>query len=182
MTLEQYMIRYRLLQRAVEQDEQLLILMEQAPYAAFLRRFGSACRGTPAPRLLTPQSIRDRMRRRGRLCSRYAERIARAVALIHAPVIRQYAVCRYLYGMTQEDISRKCFYSLRTVYRQGARAKDAMERAMRVVSPRPARTKSTRYRSAAPLPRRDYSVTNAERAAARYQSVEEEPARIYYEE
>lgn len=177
MTLDQYVTRYRLLMRSIERDEKTLAMLERSACASFLRRFGDSQSAAMAPHLLTTQTIRERLKRRERLCLRYAERMARATALIHSPVIRQHAQYRYLFGMTQEDIARESYFALRTVYRHGAKAKDAMFRAMLAVEPRPARCAPGRFRADRPLPRRSYTVTGAERAAARYKSLGGPPLR-----
>ncbi len=171
MTLDEYVTRYRLLQRAVEQDERVLFLMDQAPYSSFIRRFGDGSSRDLAPHVLSHTLLENRLRRRERLCLRYAERLARAVALIRSPVLQQYALCRYLYGMTQESIAQNHFFSLRTTYRHARSAARAMTEAMKQVEPKVRRTPPGRYTCAVRLPRRDYAVTRENRAAARRRGI-----------
>ena len=76
MTLDQYLTRYRLLQRTLEQDERMAELIDQSAYAAFLRRFAKSNSPALAPYLLTRELMAERIEKRGRLCVRYAERLA----------------------------------------------------------------------------------------------------------
>ena len=167
MTLEEYLTRYRLLQRSLEEDERMLSLMNQTAYAAFLRRFGGADSAALSPFLVTRTSLEKRLERRGRLCLRYAERIALAASRIYSPVLRRHALNRYLFGMTFEDIARETGYSLRTVYRQDSRARLQMQAALRAVMPRPRRCPPGRFFCARRLPRRDYTVLLRDRTLAR---------------
>ena len=168
MNLEAYITRFRLLQRAVEKDERMLSLMGRSEYTAFLRRFGGAESTVLSPHLLTREGVAARIRRRQRLCLRYAERITRAAERLPSPVLQQYALCRYLYGMTHEDIADESYFSVRTVYRQARMARKEMAAALLRVMPRPCRgDKGKRYHPAGRLPRRSYAVTKAEKGAAR---------------
>lgn len=167
MTLEEYIGRYRLLQRALERDERMLELMGRTEYSAFLRRFQAVESPVLAPLLTTQSGVRERIERRQRLCLRYAERIARAVARIPSPVLQQYAMCRYLYGMTHEDIAEQSFFCVRTVYRHATQARRELNRALLAVMPKVRRTKAARFHTKRPLPRRSYAMTQAEKSTAR---------------
>lgn len=167
MTFEEYIGRYRLLQRALERDERMLELMGRTEYGAFLQRFRAEDSPVLAPLLTTQKGVRERIRRRQRLCLRYAERIARAAARISSPVMQQYALYRYLYGMTHEDIADQSFFCVRTVYRHATRARRELNLALLQVMPKVKRTKGARYTSKKPLPRKSYALSPVEKSAAR---------------
>lgn len=154
MTLTEYLDRYRLLQEAVAQDERNFSLLEMSPYVAFFRRFGETDNPALAPYLLTRMNLERRLARRGRLCLRYAERLARAIGRIPSRALRQHAQLRYLYGMTHEEIARCDFISLRSEYRRARKTQKAMEQAMREVMPRPRRCPTGRFTCSRPLARR----------------------------
>ena len=167
MTLDEYVARYRLLARSVEMDEELLRLMDRSAYNTFLRRFAEIRNPYFATHAASREAVEARKKRRERLSMRYAERLARAIAHIQSPVIRQYATCRYLYGMTQEDIARGNQLSLRTMYRRAAAARDALMLHWREVAPRVKRVRHKRFTCSRPLPRRCYALSSADRFTAR---------------
>ena len=166
MTFEEYLARYRLLQHALERDEQSLRLMEKSAYRSFSERFAAASSPTLRALAASKESLRARAAHRRRLCERYALRLARAVALIPAGELREYARYRFLYGLTHEEVAEVSFYSVRTVYRFAKNARLEMEKAMRAVSPKARRTPPARYLVRGTLRRKDYRVGRESRSVA----------------
>lgn len=159
MTFEDYITRFRLLRNALENDERLLELVSSEGYHALLGRVEEA------PELekivLRRDVLEKRIAKRRALYEKYAVRIARAACMISSPPIREYAVCRYLYGFTHESIAEGSFYSVRTLYRHRSTAEKELFRALLSLqgkAKREGRLKGKRFRSASPIPHRTAGV------------------------
>lgn len=168
MTLDEYITRFRLLQRSAEQEEKRLNLLKGRAYQRFSARFAKAQSPLLSAYVVTVQEVENRWRRKQRLCERYGERIARATSLIESPVLREYALCRYLYGLTHEEIAEQSFYCVRTVYRHGKQAKKELEKALLSLMPKPRRTKDGRFhvRGKLPKPKKKRGVDRFSQTAA----------------
>ncbi len=158
MTFDEYMTRFRLLQHEVEKDERMLLLLRGDTYQAFVSRFGKTENPVLRSLILTEERVEARRRRRQKLCERYGERIARAVALLESPPLREYALYHYLYGLTHEEIAEQSFFCVRTVYRHGKEARRELERALLSLMPKARRIKAGRYRFEGKLPRKRNAV------------------------
>lgn len=166
MTFDEYMTRFRLLQHSVEQDERMLLLLQGKAYSYFAERFGNTKNPVLSPLVLTKDVVEARRRRRQRLCERYGERIARAVALIESPPLREYALYHYLYGLTHEEIAEQSFFCVRTVYRHGKEARKELEKALLSLMPKPCRTKGGRFQPSGKLPKKKTAGDRFARSAA----------------
>ena len=145
MTFDEYMIRFRLVQRETEQEEKRLNLLKGKAYQRFSKCFSQTENPLLSALVLSAQKVEKRWKHKQRLCERYGERIARAIDLIESPVLREYALCRYLYGLTHEEIAEQSFYCVRTVYRHGKAAKKELEKALLSLMPHVKRTKAGRF-------------------------------------
>jgi hypothetical protein len=166
MTFEEYLVRFRLLQHALEKDERTLGLMQKDSYRQFYSRFADSGEESLERLVVSEKALRERIARRERLCQRYALRLARAIDRIGVPELKEYAAFHYLYGLTHEEIAESSFYSVRTVYRHGKKAKKAMEAAMHEVGPKIGRIPSNRFRPAGRLRRKNYAVDRVSRSIA----------------
>ncbi len=166
MTFDEYLARFRLLQHALEKDERTLQLMQTEPCRRFTQWFGETETMPLRGLLLSEAVLRERILRRKRLCERYAARLARAIDTISVPELKEYATFHYLYGLTHEEIAESSFYSVRTVYRHGKKAKRAMEEALCRVGPKRKRILSCRFRVKGDLPRKNYGIDRISRSVA----------------
>lgn len=166
MTFDEYMARFRLLQHGAEQDERTLKLLQGKAYRAFAGRFEKTEDPVLSALLLTEKRIRERHEKRQRLCERYARRIATAVSRIESPALREYALYRYLYGLTHEEIAEQSFFCVRTVYRHGKQAKKELEKALLDLQPRPRRWGHGTYHVKGGLPRRNRKVDQVTKSVA----------------
>ncbi len=166
MTFEEYLVRFRLLQHALEKDGRTLALMQKNTYRQFYSRFADSGEESLSRLVISEGELRERMERRERLCRRYALRLARAIDRIRVPEWKEYATFHYLYGLTHEEIAESSFYSVRTVYRHGKKAKKAMEEAMREVGPKIRRIPPNRFRAGARLRRKSYEADRVSRSIA----------------
>ena len=166
MTFDEYLNRYRLLQHALERDERSLALMQKAPCRQFLHQLEGTSNATLQGVILTREVLQNRIFRRKRICQRYALRLARAIGEISVPELREYATFHYLYGLTHEEIAESSFYSVRTVYRHGKKAKKALEEALLRVGPKRKEIPSSRFHVKGRLPRKNYGVDRISRSIA----------------
>jgi hypothetical protein len=166
LTFEEYLARFRLLRHALEKDERALLMISGAPYRDFERLFSSSRDPALARMVLTEPKLRERIEKRRRLCERYAARLARGVEKIGVEELREYARLHYLYGLTHEMIAEQSFFSVRTVYRHGKKAKEAMEKALLEVSPKIRRIPSGRFGVKGPLRMKDYRVDRVSHSVA----------------
>ena len=157
MTPEAYLMRFYLLCRSVEKDENTLKMLASAPYQTFLAHFQDSRDPVLSAAVRGREEVTQSMMRKKRLCERYAARIARAIADIPSVELREYALCHYLYGMTHEAIAEHSFFSVRTVYRQARRAKEALKQSLLLHHPRLCRTPPARYRIVGKLLRKNLS-------------------------
>ncbi len=166
MTLEEYIARFRLLQHSAEKDERSLALYSSGAYHAFLRRFEGAKDPLLSSVLLSEQKLRHDFAKKQRLCEKYAVRLTRAISLIRSPQLREIALCRYLYGLTHEEIAEQSFFCVRTVYRYSKKAKEELRKAMLLVQPKRIRIKDARFQVKGKLPRKDISLDKLSRSVA----------------
>ncbi len=166
VTFEAYLGRFRLLQYALEKDERSLKWIRGDSYRAFLRRFGRSQDAVLSSVVITEETLVRRIQKRQRLCERYASRLVRAIARIPAPELREYALLHYLYGLTHEDIADQSFFSVRTVYRHGNKAKTALKEALLKVGPRCRPISPGKFYVKGILPRRVYDLDPVSRSVA----------------
>lgn len=160
------MTRFRLLQHSVEQDERMLVLLRGKTYQSFAKRFGNTENSVLRSLLLTEERVEARRRKRQRLCERYGERIARAVAMIESSPLREYALYHYLYGLTHEEIAEQSFFCVRTVYRHGKEARKALERALISLMPKAKRVERAKYKWKGNLPRKTKAADKISQSVA----------------
>ncbi len=166
MTLEEYIARFRLLQHSAEKDERSLALFSSGAYHSFLHRFESAKNPLLSSVILSEKKLREDFEKKQRLCERYAIRLTRAISLIESRQLREYALCRFLYGLTHEEIAEQSFFCVRTVYRYGKKAKEELRQAMLRVQPKRVRIPSCRFRVKGKIPRRKASFDHLSRTVA----------------
>ncbi len=160
------MNRFRLLQHAADREEKVLQLLSGETYQGFLRRFGQTQDPHLAGMVHTHEESKKRQARLKRLSERYAARIARAIDRIPHLELREYARLHYLYGLTHEEISEQSFFSVRTVYRHGQKAKKELKQALLSVSPRHKRIPPAKFRVQGALKKRDYRIDRISRSVA----------------
>ncbi len=168
MTFDEYISRYWLLQRAVEQDEKSLALMQSESYRSFVHHFGESASPVLRAFALGENSLKEKLNRHRRLCERYATRLALAISLISVEEIRDFARLHYLYGLTHEEIAEMSFFSLRTVYRHAKRAKSELKKQLRAVSPKQKRIPPARFLVKGTLPRKKYRMDPVSKNAAKH--------------
>lgn len=166
MTLDEYIARFRLLQHSAEKDERSLALYSSGAYHAFLRRFEGAKDPLLSSVLISEQKLRQDFEKKQRLCERYAVRLTRAISQIESSQLREIALCRYLYGLTHEEIAEQSFFCVRTVYRYSKKAKEELRKAMLSVQPKQVRINDRRYHIKGRLPRKDVSIDKLSRSVA----------------
>ena len=166
MTLEEYVGRYRLLQHNAEKAQRRLELYSSGAYQGFLRRFEGCRHPALSSVLFTTESLRKDFEKKQRLCERYAVRLTRAISLMEAGELRDYALNHYLYGLTHEQIAEQSFFCVRTVYRYARHARLALIKALKEVGPKPIRTKFHRYRVKGFLPRKNIELDRIARSVA----------------
>lgn len=165
MTLEEYVARFRLLQLSAEKDERSLKLMSSGAYQAFLHRFGRAQDPILSSVIISESALRKNYEKKQRLCERYAHRLTCAISLIPSGELKEYALNHFLYGLTHEEIAEQSFYSVRTVYRHGKKAKEALRRALLSVMPKIRRTEAKRFTVKGSLPRKTKKMDSATKSA-----------------
>jgi len=166
LTFEEYLTRYRLLQHSVEKDQRSVGLLQGEAYRSFCHHFEHTKDPYLSVSILTKRNLEERVRRRRRLCERYAARIARAAERIADPELREYARFRYLYGLTHEQIADCSFYSVRTVYRHAGKAREAMKKSLLEISPKWKRIPPARFSVCGTLRQKDYRITSVCRSVA----------------
>ncbi len=142
------MARFEALKRKITEIQREKCLRASPQFRLFIdqARQTRALAILPESVVMPEKEWEIRIRRMQRLYCKYAARIAAACEKIDSGPIRQYAIQRYLYGCTHEEIADRSFYSLRTVYRQGARAKKELRARLLKEMPQVRRTKTHRYR------------------------------------
>lgn len=166
MTLEEYVGRFRLLQHSAEKAQRRLELFSSGAYQGFLKRFEGSEHPELSLVLFSTESLRRDFEKKQRLCERYAVRLTRAISLMEAGELRDYALQHYLYGLTHEQIADQSFFCVRTVYRYARHARLALMEAMKRVEPKPTRSAPCRYRIKGRLPRKSLSLDQISRAVA----------------
>ncbi len=183
MTFDEYMTRFRLLQRSVEQDEKLLHLLRGKAYQSFAARFGKTENPVLRSLVLTDQKVEARRKKRQRLCERYGIRIARAISLMESPALQEYALYHYLYGLTHEEIAEQSFFCVRTVYRHGKKARKELEKKLLSVMPRAKRQGQGKFSVKGRLPKRKKGTDKVTRSVAfstaRHNSMPYRPVPVY---
>ncbi|MBR5294971.1 MAG: hypothetical protein IKU24_00095 [Clostridia bacterium] len=166
MTLDEYIARYRLLQYSAEKDERCLALYSSGAYHSFLHRFENAKDPILSSVMISEQKLRRNYEKKQRLCERHAIRLTRAISLIENKELREYALCRFLYGLTHEEIAEQSFFCVRTVYRYGKKAKEELRKAMLRVQPKRIRIQGAYFRVKGTLPRREMNLDRLSRRVA----------------
>ncbi|MBR2616200.1 MAG: hypothetical protein IKC69_05940 [Clostridia bacterium] len=167
MTVEEYLIRYRLLQHALDLDLRQKKLLETAEYQSWIARFANSDHPELRHHRQKEEERQKKTERRRRLCERYALRISRAIERIRKYELREYARFHFLYGLTHEEIADASFFSLRTVYRHGNMAKKEFARCLLEVSPKLRRIPSARFRVKGKLRKKSYEADRSRRSIAR---------------
>ena len=166
MTLEEYIGRFRLLQHSAEKAQRRLELYSTGAYQGFLQRFKGCHHPELSSVLFTTESLREDLAKKQRLCERYAIRLTRAISLMEAGELRDYALNHYLYGLTHEQIAEQSFFCVRTIYRYARHARLALIKALHEVGPKPIRTEPHRYRIKGQLTRKNIELDRVARAVA----------------
>ena len=166
MTLEEYIGRFRLLQHSAEKAQRRLELYSTGAYQGFLRRFEGCQHPELSSVLFTTESLRRDYERKQRLCERYALRLTRAISMMEAGELRDYALYHYLYGLTHEQIAEQSFFCVRTIYRYARHARLALAKALLQVMPKALRTEPRKYRIRGRLKRRNTDLDRIARAVA----------------
>lgn len=166
MNLEEYLARFRLLQHAAEKDERNLEMFSQEGYRSFVHRFSASSDPVLSRMVLTEEVLQRRLKKRQRLCERYAARIARAVEKIPVEELREYARLHFLYGLTHETIAEQSFYSVRTVYRHGKKAREEMRKALLAAMPKRKKIPPARFRVKGILRIKNYEIDRVSHSVA----------------
>ncbi len=166
MTLEEYIGRFRLLQHSAEKAQRRLELFSTGAYQGFLRRFEGTHHPELSSVLFTTESLKRDLAKKQRLCERYAVRLTRAISLMEAGELRDYALYHYLYGLTHEQIAEQSFFCVRTIYRYARHARLALMETMKQVGPKAVRAKPHRYRIKGHLKRKNTDLDRIARAVA----------------
>ncbi|MBE6713500.1 MAG: hypothetical protein E7580_08360 [Ruminococcaceae bacterium] len=164
MTLEEYIGRFRLLQHSAEKAQRRLELYSTGAYQGFLRRFEGCRHPELSSVLFSTESLKRDLEKKQRLCERYAIRLSRAISLMEAGELRDYALYHYLYGLTHEQIAEQSFFCVRTIYRYARYARAALVEAMLQIKPKAVRTESHRYRVRGRLRRKKTDLDRIARA------------------
>ena len=166
MTLEEYVGRFRLLQHSAEKAQRRLELYSTGAYQGFLRRFEGCRHPELSSVLFTTESLKRDLEKKQRLCERYAIRLSRAISLMEAGELRDYAMYHYLYGLTHEQIAEQSFFCVRTIYRYARYAREALRKAMLQVKPRAVRCAPNRFRVKGRLRRKNTDLDRIARSVA----------------
>ena len=166
MTMEEYLARFRLLQHAAEKDERTLALLKSPAYRSFIHRFKNSEDPVLSCTVLTEKALTARLEKRQRLCERYASRIARVIAGIQTPELKEYALYHFLYGLTHEEIAERSYFSVRTVYRHAKKAREDLRIELLRVSPKIKKIPSCKFSVQGKLKRRSFLMDEVSRSVA----------------
>ncbi len=166
MTFEEYVGRFRLLQHSAEKAQRRLELFSSGAYQGFMKRFEGCGRPELSSVIFSTEQLERDLAKKQRMCERYAIRLTRAISLMEAGELRDYALQHYLYGLTHEQIADQSFFCVRTVYRYARHARLALMKAMKQVAPKPIRTAPCRYRIQGRMPRKSTNLDRIARAVA----------------
>ncbi len=167
MNFEEYIARFHLLQAAAERDEKNLELMEGDNYRSFLNRFGKTEDPLLKRLIMTKENLKKSIARHQRLSERYAKRLARALSEMKNPYYRDYALCHYLYGFTQEEIAAQNFFCVRTVARHARGARKELEECLLRVMPKVKKIEPKRFTVKGKLPRKKEGICAFSKSIAR---------------
>lgn len=146
MTFDEYLSRYRLLEHAVERDEKNLKMLKNSAFYKFSERYGSSRDALLRSCAEEESVLEERIRRRKRLCERYAIRLSHGIAAMEPGERKEYARYHFLFGMSNEAFAEISHYSVRTVYRFSREAKKELLRCLLAQSPKPRRISHGRFR------------------------------------
>ncbi len=150
MTFDEYAARYSSLKSEILRLKEQRKLLASDAYRRFLNDVEEARAGEEMPRdVFLPKDPDRRLRRAWRLYRKYLIRLSRACDLIALPNVRFFAIQRYLYGLTHEEIALRGHYAVRTVYRQSREARRQMTAFLLKMMPSVRRIPRQRYRLSA---------------------------------
>lgn len=158
MTFDEYYARYRLLRISLDKKDRMRSMLNRKDYRSFLDRFGGGVAPALNNLLITDKELEESIARRTKLAGRYAARLAKAAENIASPPLREYAVLRFVYGLTHEEIADLSFYSVRTVYRHSHQAKKALEAELRKIKPKAKKAKGKYRLTRGVLKKRNYKI------------------------
>ena len=136
MTFDEYLSRYQLLEHAVERDEKNLTMLKRSAYLIFSERYGACSDKVLRSCAEEAETLEKRIRRRKRICERYAIRLSHGIAAMEPGECKEYARYHFLYGMSNEAFAEISHYSVRTVYRFSREAKKELFRCLLTLSPK----------------------------------------------
>ena len=166
MTFEEYLARFHLIQHAINKDEKMLELFSGPGFGSFLRRFAESQNPTLKKFLISPEALKKRIAKRKRLAEKYAIRLARACNLMENPELREYAVYHFLSGLTHEDLAERSHFCVRTVYRQGKKARKELEKCLLLVMPKRKRITGKKFTCSKAFSLRRYALDAMQRSIA----------------
>lgn len=162
MTFDEYIARYRMLLLSLENDERMNILLDDRNYISFMNKLNNAksLSAEQKSMIMPYQNIKCRIDKYERLIMRYALRLAKACSLIDYQPVREYAILRYIYGISNDKIADSSFYSLRSIYRHASRARKELSENLLKVMPRPLHLTDKKFRPSHKIRIRDYSISD----------------------
>ncbi len=146
MCASRFLLRYERLRKNIEEEERLLSLFDRNPTTSPAQTKGfseahCALLGYLAP---TRAQISARLFFHYRLYEKLTMTLSAAIRRIDQKCLRDYLIWHYFYQFTHEAIAEVLNYSVRQVYRQGAQARCALNKVLRL-PPHAKRTKFCRY-------------------------------------
>ena len=147
MTFEEYTARYSSLKSLILHYEEKRALRASDAYRSFLQNVELSGAASEMPTgVFLPENLNERIARAWRLYRKYLVRLARACDMLRDPALRSFAVNRYLYGLTHEEIAQRGHYAIRTVYRQSREVKKQLRGFLLLMMPNARRTPPQTYR------------------------------------
>ncbi len=142
MDLKEYLGRYEALQASIRSDERLLALLEASQNSLLLSRiredgiFSQQSKNSLSEMIFDSSALKRRLAHKNRLYEKYAVRIKAAAEYIASPMLRNFVICRYLYGFKADQIAEINYYSERHIYRKAQKARRELHQALLLLMPR----------------------------------------------
>lgn len=151
MDLKEYLGRYTSLRTSIQNDEKLLELIDSGQCSFILSRLGEdgafsdGSKRTLSGIIFDSALLRKKLAHKNRLFEKYTLRIKEAAERIDSPTLRNFVICRWLYGFNAEKIAEINYYSERHIYRMAQTANRRLFLALLEVMPKPVRLKNKRF-------------------------------------
>ena len=151
-----FLARFERIKKTIEEEERVLSLFDHSQAKTISQFEGLQPEHCAVLAYLAPtkNEVSDRLFFHYRLFEKFCAALGAAIRRIPDKCLRDYLIWHYFYQFTHEAIAEVMNYSVRQIYRQGARARTALSKALHL-PPQAKAHKNRRYRAtfhAKPLP------------------------------